>query len=74
MIHEGDNVKLTGKVTESKYGTYLANPEFEKTPNMPIDSHDTLFTKKSADNTGYSFPHLPRNQRYNFQMVLSCQF
>ena len=29
MIHEGDNVKLTGKVTESKYGTYLANPEFE---------------------------------------------
>ncbi len=43
MIHEGDTVKLTGKVTESKYGTYLANPEFEKAPNMPIDSHDSLF-------------------------------
>ena len=43
MIHEGDSVKLTGKVTESKYGLYLANPEFEKAPNMPIDSHDTLF-------------------------------
>src|SRR3989338_10244366 len=43
MIHEGENVKLTGKVTESKYGKYLANPEFEKTPNMPIDSHDSLF-------------------------------
>ncbi len=56
MIHEGDNVKLTGKVTASKYGTYLANPEFEKTPNMPIDSHDTLFTKEGADNAGYSFP------------------
>ncbi len=56
MIHEGENVKLTGKVTESKYGTYLANPEFEKTSNMPIDSQDTLFTKDGADNTGYSFP------------------
>ena len=57
MIHEGENVKLTGKVTASKYGTYLANPEFEKTPNMPIDSHDTLFTKGGINNNqGYSFP------------------
>ncbi|MEI7765263.1 MAG: ATP-dependent DNA helicase RecG [bacterium] len=58
MIHEGDSVKLTGKVTESKYGLYLANPEFEKTPNLPIDSHDTLFFKKDGEqeNEGYSFP------------------
>ncbi|OIO30074.1 ATP-dependent DNA helicase RecG [Candidatus Nomurabacteria bacterium CG_4_10_14_0_2_um_filter_30_12] len=56
MIHEGDNVKLTGKVTESKYGLYLANPEFEKTSLMPIDSHDSLFTKGNMDNQGYSFP------------------
>jgi ATP-dependent DNA helicase RecG len=58
MIHEGDSVKLTGKVTESKYGLYLANPEFEKTPNLPIDSHNTLFFKKDKEqeNSGYSFP------------------
>ena len=58
MIHEGDSVKLTGKVTEGKYGLYLANPEFEKTPNMPIDSHDTLFFNKNGkqENAGYSFP------------------
>ncbi|MEI8270915.1 MAG: OB-fold nucleic acid binding domain-containing protein, partial [bacterium] len=58
MIHEGDSVKLTGKVTESKYGLYLANPEFEKTPNLPIDSHDTLFFTKEneQDNTGFSYP------------------
>jgi len=56
MIHEGDNIKLTGKVTDGKYGKYLANPEFEKAPNMPIDSHDTLFTKEGANNQGYSFP------------------
>src|SRR3989338_6974430 len=30
MIHEGDTVKLTGKVTQGKNGMYLANPEFEK--------------------------------------------
>src|SRR3989338_2209688 len=45
MIHNSENVKLTGKVTKGKNGTYLANPEFEKLPYMPIDSHDTLFKK-----------------------------
>src|SRR3989339_2135839 len=43
MLHDGENVKLTGKVTASKSGTDLANTEFEKLPGMPIDSHDTLF-------------------------------
>src|SRR3989339_1061025 len=43
MIHNGENVKLTGKITLGKRGIYLANPEFEKLPGMPIDSHDTLF-------------------------------
>src|SRR3989338_36350 len=43
MLHDGESVKLTGKVTASKSGTYLANPEFEKIPNMPIDSHESLF-------------------------------
>lgn len=56
MIHEGDNVKLTGKVTQGKNGIYLANPEFEKTPDLPIDSHDTLFDKKGIGNEGFSYP------------------
>lgn len=56
MIKDGDMVKLTGRVTARKngiyphtfretkgMGLYLANPEFEKMPNMPIDTHDTLF-------------------------------
>src|SRR3989344_5117707 len=43
MIKNGENVKLTGKITLGKKGIYLANPEFEKMPDMPIDSHDTLF-------------------------------
>ncbi|MDO8659174.1 MAG: DEAD/DEAH box helicase, partial [Candidatus Parcubacteria bacterium] len=69
MIYDGDNVKLTGKVTGSKngiyphtfperkgVGVYLANPEFEKLGNMPIDSHDNLFQKSNIENTGFSYP------------------
>ncbi len=66
MIHEGDTVKLTGKVTESKSGTYLANPEFEKMLDMPIDSHNTLFRpprvagtpplQGEIKNEGFSYP------------------
>jgi ATP-dependent DNA helicase RecG len=56
MLKDGDTVKLTGKVTLGKQGLYLANPEFEKTPDMPIDSHDTLFKKDGADNAGFSYP------------------
>lgn len=59
MLHENDSVKLTGKVTQSKSGIYLANPEFEKMPNMPIDAHDTLFQKNGEANQvneGFSYP------------------
>lgn len=56
MIHESESVKLTGKVTKSKNGIYLVNPEFERMPDMPIDSHDILFQKDKGGNIGYSFP------------------
>jgi ATP-dependent DNA helicase RecG len=59
MIHEGENIKLTGKVTQGKSGIYFANPEIEKMSNMPIDSHDTLFNnenKSGGDNSGFSYP------------------
>lgn len=56
MIKSGENVKLTGRVTKSKQGLYLANPEFEKSPDLPIDSHNTLFTSSSSNNSGFSYP------------------
>lgn len=64
MLHDGESIKLTGKVTESKtglpagrQGIYLANPEFEKLPNMPIDVHDSLFSSgQKEDVSGFSFP------------------
>ncbi len=45
MFHEGDKVKLTGKITDSKYGKGLMNPEIEKVPDMPIDMHNMLFAQ-----------------------------
>ena len=56
MIRPGETVKMTGHVTDGKYGIYLANPEFERTNDMPIDSHDTLFARDGIDNSGFSFP------------------
>jgi len=63
MLHDGETVKLTGKVTQGKHGIYLANPEFEKMHTLPIDSHDSLFstTNETDSNirnpeTGLSYP------------------
>jgi len=66
MLHDDQNVKLTGKVTAGKHGIYLANPEFEKLDSMPIDSHDSLFSKpprpsgtppsQGENYTGFSYP------------------
>jgi ATP-dependent DNA helicase RecG len=56
MLHAGENVKLTGKVTQGKNSVYLANPEFEKMPDLPIDMHDTLFNKSGMENVGFSYP------------------
>jgi len=47
MFKEGEKVKLTGKLTDSKYGKGLMNPEVEKVPDMPIDAHDMLFGSPS---------------------------
>jgi ATP-dependent DNA helicase RecG len=66
MVHEGESVKLTGKATKGKHGIYLANPEFERLPNLPIDSHDSLFkpprpsgtppSQGELDGEGLAFP------------------
>lgn len=56
MIKEGQNVKLTGKIMQNKNGIYLANPEIEKTIDLPIDHHDTLFNQEQKQEYGLSYP------------------
>ena len=67
MIKDGETVKLTGKVTAGKNGIYLANPEFEKMPDMPIDSHDTLFKSRPPENFLNNKAVTAREVEKNFQ-------
>lgn len=53
MFHDGDTVKLTGKITDGKYGKSLMNPEIERAPDMPIDVHDSLFATTEKNFFGY---------------------
>ncbi|HEY4714893.1 MAG TPA: ATP-dependent DNA helicase RecG [Candidatus Paceibacterota bacterium] len=57
IIHVGESLKLTGKISGGKYGLTMANPEYEKTPDLPIDMHDSIFGTKdnplSSDNFRY---------------------
>ena len=72
MLHDGDAVMLTGRVTESKHGMYLANPEFEKLNTLPIDNHDSLFRPPRPSGTppsqgekyieGFSYPIYPETK------------
>ena len=56
MTHNGENVKLTGKITQGKSGIYLANPEVEKTPDLQINSHNSIFNKNENEEGGFSYP------------------
>lgn len=49
MIPKGSKVQIQGKVMRNKSGLYLANPEIEKTENLPIDSGDSLFAESTDE-------------------------
>ncbi len=56
MLHSGQFVEFTGKITQGKRGIYMANPEFKKVDSMPIDTHDSLFgfdRKKESEIFGF---------------------
>lgn len=53
MFRDGDTVKLTGKITDGKYGKSLMNPEIERAPDMPIDVHNSLFQNNERTVFGY---------------------
>jgi ATP-dependent DNA helicase RecG len=55
-LHDGQSVKLSGKITETKKGKTMLNPEFEMVATMPIDSHDSLFKNESTEETNFGYP------------------
>jgi len=60
MMPVGSFVKLKGKVTKRGENIYLANPETEKTKEMPIDISDSLFNKHSKKS--FFYPIYPESQ------------
>ncbi len=56
MVHAGESIKLTGKVTGGKNDLYIANPEIEKSGELPIDSHESLFKNEDGTLAQTSFP------------------
>ena len=56
MIHDGDNVELSGKVSEGKHGLFLSNPELKAKNVLPIDSHNSLFGSDKESAEVYGFP------------------
>ena len=55
-LTDGQIVKLTGKVSDGKYGKTLTNPEFEKLKTMPIDTGDSLFRNSDGEDQDFGFP------------------
>jgi ATP-dependent DNA helicase RecG len=55
-LHDGQSVKLTGKISETKNGKTMNNPEFELIASMPIDSHDSLFKTTESDEAVFGYP------------------
>lgn len=48
MFSDGDQIKLTGKITVGKSGKSFMNPHIEKTGYLPVDVSDSLF--ENTDN------------------------
>ncbi len=56
MVHSGDMVELTGKVSGGKNGMYLSNPELKEKNSLPIDTHNSLFQGEDGEINAYGFP------------------
>lgn len=56
-LHVGQNVRLTGKISLPKSGgKSLLNPEIEKIKSLPIDNHNSLFSKANSKTENFGFP------------------
>jgi ATP-dependent DNA helicase RecG len=60
-LHDGMVVKVSGKVTGMGTKIYLANPEIDKTPVMPDDVHESLFTD-GVETAQTLYPIYPESQ------------
>ncbi len=63
MFQEGALVKLSGSVSERKGVPYLANPEIEKSDDLPIDGGNSLFSNTSdSQEEAFAFAVYPESR------------
>ena len=55
-LQSGQGIKITGKISETKGGKTMVNPEFETVASMPIDTHDSLFKNQESEETAFGYP------------------
>jgi len=60
MLSVGSFVKLKGKITRRGASIYIANPEVEKTGELPIDVSDSLFGKPGRES--FFYPIYPESR------------
>lgn len=61
MFQDNETVKLTGKISDGKYGKTLMNPEIERAPDMPIDAHNSLFAHDDHSSQ-FGYPVYPETR------------
>lgn len=61
MIREGETVALSGRISESKQGLYMSNPEVNHDAIFPIDSHESLFGNEQSESI-FGFPIYPETR------------
>ncbi len=61
-LHEGQVVKVAGRVTGSAEAPYIANPDIDRAAVAPEDVHETLFTHASGKSIDTLYPVYPESQ------------
>ena len=61
MVHEGEQVEISGRVSDGSHGLYLSNPEIKEKGSLPIDSHDSLFSEQGTSHL-FGFPVYPETR------------
>ncbi len=55
-FHEGQKVRLIGKISEKNGEKTLINPEIEKIKDFPIDRHPSLFQNDKKTHNFFAYP------------------
>lgn len=63
MVHDGQLVRVEGKVTERKGELYMSNPKMEAVNHIPSATHESLFANtESGEETNILYPVYPESK------------